>query len=102
TGTPTPTVSCSPSSGSTFSTGTTTVTCTATNSCASSSCSFSVTINESPVIGTCPSNIIQCDNHVATWTNPTATGTPTPSVSCSPVSGSTFSTGTTTVKCNAT
>lgn len=101
TGTPTPSVACVPASGSTFATGTTTITCTATNSCGSDACTFTVTINESPLIGTCPSDITQCDNHVAMWTDPTATGTPAPSVVCSPASGSTFATGTTSVICTA-
>ncbi len=101
TGTPTPTVACVPASGSSFSTGTTLVTCTATNSCGSSNCSFNVTINETPVIGACPSDITQCDNHVATFSTPTATGTPTPSVVCVPASGSTFAMGTTLVTCTA-
>ena len=103
TGDPAATVVCSPLSGSTFSPGTTSVTCTATNGCGSpSSCSFNVTINETPVIGACPSDITQC-NPVATWTDPTATGTPTATVSCSPASGSTFTVGATTpVTCTAT
>ncbi|MCX6275037.1 MAG: GEVED domain-containing protein [Bacteroidetes bacterium] len=101
TGTPAASVSCSPASGSTFATGTTTVACTATNSCGSSSCSFTVTINEGPVISACPANISQCDNHIATWTDPTATGAPAATVSCSPASGSTFATGTTVVTCTA-
>ncbi|MCX6275035.1 MAG: HYR domain-containing protein, partial [Bacteroidetes bacterium] len=102
TGTPAATVSCSPASGSTFATGTTVVTCTASNNCGNDQCSFNVTINETPVISACPANIVQCDNHVATWTDPTATGTPAASVICVPASGSTFSTGATTVTCTAT
>jgi hypothetical protein len=102
TGTPAPSVTCSPASGSSFSAGTTSITCTATNSCGSSSCSFSVTINQSPVIGACPSDITQCGNHVATFSTPTSSGTPAASVACVPASGSTFATGTTTVTCTAT
>ncbi len=102
TGTPNPTVVCSPASGSTFVTGTTSVTCTATNTCGSDACSFNVTINETPVIAACPANIIQCNNHVVTFSTPTATGTPNPTVVCSPASGSTFVTGTTSVTCTAT
>ncbi len=102
TGTPAPSVACVPASGSLFALGTTPVTCTATNSCGSDGCSFNVTVNASPVISGCPSNITQCDNHVATWTDPTATGTPTPVVACVPASGSTFATGATTVNCTAT
>ena len=102
TGDPAATVVCSPLSGSTFSLGTTPVTCTATNGCGSpSSCSFNVTINESPVINACPGDISQC-NPVATWTDPTSTGTPAATVVCLPLSGSTFSVGTTVVTCTAT
>ncbi len=97
----TPTIDCSPASGSTFATGTTTVTCTAINACGSDDCSFDVTINETPVIGACPSDIEQCDNHIATWTNPTASGSPAATVTCVPASGSTFATGTTVVTCTA-
>ncbi|MCX6275194.1 MAG: T9SS type A sorting domain-containing protein, partial [Bacteroidetes bacterium] len=102
TGTPAASVVCVPASGSTFSAGTTSVTCTATNSCGSSSCSFNVTINETPVISACPSNISQCDVYTATWTDPTATATPAASVVCVPASGSTFIAGVTTVTCTAT
>ena len=101
TGSPAATVNCTPASGSTFANGTTVVTCIASNVCGSSDCSFNVTINESPVIGLCPANIDQCDNHVATWTAPTATGT-SPVVTCTPASGSTFPNGTTSVTCSAT
>src|SRR4029078_6649229 len=98
----TPTVVCSPLSGSTFAAGTTSVTCTSANACGSSSCSFSVTINQSPLIGACPSDIVQCDNHVATFSTPSSTGTPAATVTCSPVSGTSFATGTTAVTCTAT
>ena len=99
-GDPAVTVTCSPSSGSTFSIGTTVVTCTATNGCgAPSSCSFNVTINESPLIGGCPSDITTC-NPVVTFTDPTATGT-SPVVTCTPPSGSAFPSGLTIVTCEA-
>ncbi|NBQ17753.1 HYR domain-containing protein, partial [bacterium] len=61
-----------------------------------------VTDNEAPIIGTCPANITQCDNHVVTWTNPTATDNCSATVTCSPTSGSTFATGTTIVTATAT
>ncbi len=98
----TPTVVCVPASGSTFSAGVTTVTCTATNGCGSDQCSFTVTVNETPVISACPSNISQCDVYTASWTDPTASGVPAASVVCVPASGSTFSAGVTTVTCTAT
>ncbi|MEO8086617.1 MAG: T9SS type A sorting domain-containing protein [Bacteroidota bacterium] len=97
-----PVVICSPLSGSTFGIGTTVVTCIATNACGISSCSFDVNINESPVIGTCPGNITQCDNDVVSFVTPTSTGTPNSSVACIPASGSTFASGTTAVTCTAT
>jgi hypothetical protein len=98
------TVTCSPASGSLFPIGTTTVTCRASGA----SCSFKVTVNDTqaPSIG-CPSDMTvpttsnQC-GAVVTY------ATPTPSdncsgatVSCAPVSGTTFSVGTTTVTCTA-
>src|SRR5207237_837880 len=92
----------SPVSGSTFAAGITVVTCTASNVCGTSTCTFNVTINESPVIGSCPSDITQCDNHIVSFATPTATGTPNATVSCSPASGSVFTTGTTAVTCTAT
>jgi hypothetical protein len=62
-------------------------------------------IYQAPSI-TCPSDIAQGNdqgqcNAVVNW-SVTATGNPTPTVSCSPASGSTFSVGTTTVTCTAT
>ncbi|MEO8086333.1 MAG: T9SS type A sorting domain-containing protein [Bacteroidota bacterium] len=102
TGDPAATVVCSPLSGSSFPPGTSSVMCTATNDCgAPSICTFNVTINESPVIGTCPGDITSC-NPIVTFTDPAATGTPTPAVVCSPPSGSSFLTGTTIVNCDAT
>jgi len=101
-GSPAPTVSCTPASGSTFAVGTTQVNCSATNSCNAATCSFNVTVNEAPVISACPSDIVQCDNNIATWTDPTSSGSPAPSVVCSPASGSSFSIGTTSVTCTAT
>ena len=105
------TVVCSPATGSTFPTGTTTVTCTATDAAGNTaSCSFTVTVDdtESPSI-TCPENVTQgTDSNqcsaVVTYTTPTA-GDNCPgvgAVTCSPASGSTFPTGTTTVSCSAT
>jgi hypothetical protein len=55
-----------------------------------------------PQISACPSDIQQCDDYVANWTDPTATGDPAATVSCSPLSGSTFPAGVTTVTCTAT
>jgi hypothetical protein len=102
------TASCSPASGTHFPKGLTTVTCAATDASGNSgSCSFTVTINDTqaPSI-TCPANITKgtdanlCST-VVTYALPTVSdncpnvGLPT----CSPVSGSTFQKGTTTVTC---
>ncbi|MGA9768898.1 MAG: HYR domain-containing protein [Blastocatellia bacterium] len=98
------TVTCTPSSGAFFPTGTTTVTCTTQSG---PSCSFTVTVNDTqaPTI-TCPANQTvsndpnQC-GAVVNYSAPTVSdncpgvGTPT----CSPLSGSFFSTGTMTVNC---
>jgi len=102
------TPSCSPASGSTFAKGTTTVTCTVSDASGNSaSCTFTVTVNDTqPPAITCPANVTasadpnQCSAAV-TYSNATAidncpgVGTP----SCTPASGSTFPTGTTTVTC---
>jgi CSLREA domain-containing protein len=99
------TVSCTPPSGSGFPLGTTTVTCTATDaSINTSSCTFTVTV--SPCTITCPGNITksndpgQCGATV-TYPVPTTTGN-CGTVTCTPVSGSFFSKGTTTVTCTTT
>jgi hypothetical protein len=66
-----------------------------------------IIINQAPIISACPANITtnadpsQC-SAVVTYTAPTATGCPSPTVTCTPPSGSTFPTGTTTVNCTAT
>ncbi|MEO8088096.1 MAG: T9SS type A sorting domain-containing protein, partial [Bacteroidota bacterium] len=95
-----PTVTCIPSAGSSFPPGITVVTCTASNACGNDQCSFTVTINQTPVIGACPAPITTC-NSVVTYSAPSATGYPTPTVICSPASGSTFAAGTTLVTCIA-
>lgn len=108
----TPTVTCTPPSGSSFPLGTTTVSCVAKDAAnnMSSSCSFTVQVVDStaPTLGACPANITQpaamgsCAANV-TFTPPTALdncGTPT--VTCTPASGSSFPLGTTTVSCKAT
>ena len=102
------TVSCSPASGSGFPLGTTTVTCTATNNIGSTSGSFTVTVlDRTPPALTLPADITAEAMSIAGATVPyvaTATdlvdGNVTPS--CTPISGSTFPFGTTTVQCTAT
>jgi len=109
-----PTVSCTPASGSTFPIGTTTVTCTATSADdnpSSVSQSFTVTVNDTDLgIAGVPANMTVDVNSplgaVVTWAMPTAIDeagdVPAPTVSCTPMSGSTFPLGTTTVTCTAT
>lgn len=102
-------VTCTPPSGSPFPVGTTTVTCTATaGGAVVTSCSFTVTVvrDSGPPRITCPPDIKVCtcnDN----GTNVTYTVTavddcdPSPSVTCTPPSGSNFPPGTTVVTCTA-
>jgi len=103
------TVTCSPASGSFFPKGTTTVTCSTT---AGPSCSFTVTVNDTqPPSITCPANVtavtaLTCPVSTATnvnYASPTASDNcPGVSAACTPASGTSFPTGTTTVTCTAT
>jgi len=70
-----------------------------------------ITLDDTPpVLSPCPADITQsadagsCVGAVVTWTDPTATDNcdPSPTVVCSPPSGSTFGIGTTMVTCTAT
>ena len=102
-------VSCTPASGSTFAIGTTKVTCTATDSDdtpSSASQSFTVTVNDTDLgLANMPANITvdatSRQGATVTYTPPTVVDedSPLPPVSCTPVSGSTFAIGTTTVTC---
>jgi hypothetical protein len=108
----TPTVGCSPGSGSTFAIGTTTVTCTASDSDDANGpvqATFTVTVRDTDLALTgVPANITtdatSSSGATVTYASPTAVdeGSETPSVGCSPVSGSTFAIGSTTVACTAT
>jgi HYR domain len=110
---PSPDVSCSPASGSNFPIGTTTVNCTAKdNSNNQSSGSFTITVNlvdhTPPVFSNVPANkTVEANGpsgSVVTYSTPTATDAqdgPIASVSCAPLSGSTFPIATTTVTCSA-
>jgi hypothetical protein len=102
-------VTCTPPSGSTFDLGTTPVTCTASDSTGNTATgSFNVTVGD-----TTPPDILVPDDITAEATSPsgavvmfTASANdnadgPLPVV-CTPVSGSTFALGTTTVTCSAT
>lgn len=100
---------CTPASGSTFLKGTTTVSCTVADASGNTaSCSFSVIVNDTQAPNiTCPANIVKntdfnlCST-AATWTSPSVSdncpGVGVPS--CTPVSGSVFQKGVTTVSCS--
>ncbi|MEO8086813.1 MAG: HYR domain-containing protein, partial [Bacteroidota bacterium] len=74
----------------------------ALNYSATTSATFYIVDTQAPVIGSCPGNISQCDNHVATWNTPSVTDVCGATVACLPASGSTFAAGNTTVTCTAT
>jgi hypothetical protein len=103
-------VSCVAPSGSVFPLGDSTVTCTATDdSGRSSSGGFTVTVlDTTPPVLTVPANVTQSlpsggGSSMAVTYSATATdAVSTPTVSCSPASGSLFVFGTTTVNCTAT
>jgi hypothetical protein len=103
-------VTCAPASGSTFALGTTGVTCSASDTRGNSvSQGFTVTVRDTtaPVIAAhADVNVVASSNSsaVATYTTPTATDLvdTTVTVTCTPVSGSTFNAGSTTVTCSAT
>jgi hypothetical protein len=103
-------VSCTPAAGGTFALGTTTVTCSASDTRGNeASRGFTVTVRDTtaPVIAAhADVNVIASSNSsaVVTYTTPTATDLVDTSVTvtCTPVSGSTFNAGSTTVTCSAT
>ena len=102
--------SCTPPSGSTFAVGTNTVNCTLQDSSGNTTvCSFTVAVRDTqaPVV-TCPANMAfnrdsgQLSRANVTWTataNDNCGGAV--GVICTPVSGSTFPVGATTVTCSA-
>ena len=102
-------VNCTPDSGSTFELGTTAVTCSATDAAGNSSqSSFKVTVEDT----TAPTLDAHDDvsatatspaGAVVDYTKPAANDAadPSPVVTCSPVPGSTFPVGSTTVSCTA-
>jgi hypothetical protein len=110
---PVATVGCTPASGSTFPIGGTTVTCTATDADDTPntvSQSFTITVLDTDLALTgMPADITAiatgASGAVVTYPAPTAVDEPgdgaTATVSCSPVSGSTFAVATTTVTCTA-
>jgi hypothetical protein len=104
-----PSVSCLPASGSTFALGTTTVNCSATDTAGNTGHnSFTIKVQDTtaPVLylpadfsvpQTIPAGAVVTYSATATDT----VGPANPVVTCSPVSGSTFPTGLTTVNCSA-
>jgi hypothetical protein len=102
-------VTCLPGSGSTFAIGDTTVVCTATDDSGNSaSKSFKVTVQDTlpPVFGAAPdvpADVAPGGSTVVTYTKPTATDAVAGlvAVNCTPVSGSAFPIGSTTVNCSA-
>ena len=108
---PEPTVTCVPTSGALLPIGTTTVSCTATDTAgASASGSFAVTVRDTtaPSLAGMPSDrsVVTTDPGGTTvaFDAPSASDVAdgSPSVACSPSSGSVFPVGTTTVTCTAT
>ena len=104
------TANCTPASGGTFALGPTTVNCTASDSHGNNgSAQFTVSVVDTtpPTLSNIPGNISVAatgpGGTVVNWTAPTATDTVdgSPTVSCSPASGSTFGLGPTTVSCTA-
>src|SRR6266849_1330877 len=110
---PVATVACTPASGSTFAIGATTVTCTATDADDTPntvSQSFTVTVLDTDlglagVPADITTNATSPSGAVVTSASPIAVDesgdSPPATVSCAPVSGSTFAIGTTTVTCTA-
>lgn len=98
-------VTCTPPSGSNFPLGTTTVVCSATDSDqATARCTFTVTVRDTrPPTITCPDDMIVPAGTPATFA-PTASDAcdSTPTVTCTPASGSTLPPGAHTVNCTAT
>jgi hypothetical protein len=108
---PSATVVCAPPSGSTFPIGTTTVSCTATDFWGNTATStFTVTVQDVlPPVVSVPSPITVPPSGpsgaVVTYTasaHDDDARNPSPAVTCTPPSGSTFPIGVTTVTCNAT
>ena len=105
------TVTCTPPSGSLFSMGSTLVTCTATDDCTNRiTCTFTVTVNgdATPPTIECPEDIVvfTCNRNGTQVQYPApAVNDDTdrsPTVSCTPPSGSIFPIGSTVVACDAT
>ena len=102
-------VSCTPASFATFLLGDTTVTCTATDTSGNTAaCTFTVTVNdtEAPVVScpadrTAPNDPGQASAVVAYPAATVTDNAPAATVACTPVSGSAFPLGSTSVTCTA-
>ena len=93
--------SCSSASGTAFPIGTSTVTCAADQAVLASACSFSITIAP-PDIACPPSVVRQSVDGLPVpipWDPPTVMGISDDEISCSPVSGTVFPIGPSTVTC---
>ena len=98
---------CVPPSGSSFPLGSTTVNCSVSDAAMNTAnCSFTVTVTAGCAM-TCPANVTvsndanQC-GAVVTYPAPTVSGMGCGTITCSPVSGSFFPVGMTTVNCSET
>ena len=108
---PSPTLSCTPSSATAFPLGNTALSCTAQDAAGNSSSPGSVSVEvvdtTAPVLAP-HANVLAAQESASgasvAYGLPTASdaGDPTPGVTCSPASGSTFPLGTTQVTCSAT
>jgi HYR domain-containing protein/IPT/TIG domain-containing protein len=105
---PSPVVSCAPASGSLFAVGTTSVSCTATDLAGNvASCGFDVVVGDSTAPSmSCPVRVdVPCSGPSGALASYSVTATdvcdPSPSVFCSPASGSIFPVGNTQVTCAA-
>ena len=104
-----PLVVCTPASGSLFPLGTTAVVCSVVDvSGNSNSCSFTVTVRDTtpPAIACSSNRVVECTSPLGAIANYAVSVLDVcdtvPSLVCSPVSGSTFAHGLTTVHCLAT
>jgi hypothetical protein len=106
-----PVISCAPPSGSTFAVGTTAVTCTATDAAGNSaSASFNVAVVDgvAPTLNLPTSPVFELIQgpggstvNYAALVSATDLIDPSPAVDCTPVSGTTFAPGETSVNCTA-
>jgi IPT/TIG domain-containing protein/HYR domain-containing protein len=106
---PSPSISCVPPSGSTFALGSRTVNCSAADHSGNgSACSFTVTVRDTinPTITCSPNLTVECTSPSGAVVSYSTTASDvcdsTPTLVCSPASGTTFALGVRTVNCTAT